>query len=259
MSTRNSAIRLLCAAFSRPSFRSFWSNVSLASRYFEGLGSGSSIERSGELGVIEYVATNPGIPKLFIDVGANKGEYTSRLLAACPSAEVHAFDASPFAVSELERRFKNRGNVRVIGLGLSDKGETLTLRSPTEGAGVASFYEHVGEHIEAFSSTQCITLDEYCEKAGLTEIGLLKVDVEGHELSVLKGALRLLDSGAIHAIQFDGGAAFGSRIFFHDFWTLLRGRNYKISRVLPFGLAHIDEYRERDEVCLPTIYLAERG
>jgi FkbM family methyltransferase len=202
---------------------------------------------------------NPSIPKIFVDVGANKGDYTSRILGACPSAKIHAFDASPFAVRELERRFKNCENVKVIGLGLSDKSETLTLRSPTEGAGVATFYEHIGEHIDAFSRVECITLDEYCERSELIEIGLLKVDVEGHELSVLKGASRLLDSGAIHAIQFDGGAAFGSRIFFHDFWMLLRSRDYKICRVLPFGLAPIDEYRERDEVCLPTIYFAERG
>ncbi len=258
MSARNNAIRMLCTAFARPAFRPLWSKVSLVSRYFEGLGSGSSIDRSGELRIIKYIAMNPSIPKIFIDVGANKGDYTSCILSACPSAKVHAFDASPFAVHELEERFKNCENVRVIGLGLSDKNETLTLRSPTRGAGVATFYEHLGEHIDAFSKVECITLDQYCEKAELAEIGLLKVDVEGHELSVLKGALRLLDSRAIHAIQFDGGAALASRIFFHDFWKLLRSRNYKISRVLPFGLAPIEEYREPDEVCLPTIYFAER-
>jgi len=258
LSLRHIAIKTSCALFARPPLRKFWSNVSLASRYFEGLGSGSSIERSGELGVIDRVVSDPGIPKVFFDVGANVGDYTTRLLSRCPSARIFAVDASPFAVTELKNRFTNNENVKNDGLGLSDKVETLTLRSPEKASGVATFHEHLGEDIAAFSTVECTTLDGYCETSGINKIGLLKVDVEGHELSVLKGAVRMLDAGAIHAIQFDGGAAIASRIFFHDFWDLLRTRNYKISRVLPFGLAPIDRYSERDEVCLPTIYFAER-
>lgn len=103
-----------------------------------------------------------------------------------------------------------------------------------------------------------MTLDNYCADAGIQESGLLRVDVEGHQLKVLKDATGLLDAKAIHTIQFDGGAAFAFRIFFRDFWLLLTEREYKIHRVLPFGLLPVAAYREQDEVCLPTIYLALR-
>lgn len=182
MSIRNAVVKSMCSVVARPILLPFWSNVSLVSRYFEGLGSGSTIDRSGEIGVIDRIVGNPHIPKTFIDAGANIGGYTAQILALCPFAKVHSFDASPFAVRKLKERFKQNDGVTVMGMGLSDKTETLTLRSPTKGSGVATYYEHLDENIESFTTVECTTLDDYCEKTGLIEIGLLKVDVEGHEL-----------------------------------------------------------------------------
>lgn len=231
--------------------------MSLAARYFEGLGSGSSIHRSGELSVIKRIARS-GAPQTYLDVGANVGDYTAEILAAAPRARVHAFDASPFAAKQLTERFAGAPGVAVNAIGLSDRVETRTLLSRSAGNGEASFYEHLGETIEHTSTVECTTLDAYCAQQSITAVGLLKVDVEGHELAVLRGATGLLRAKAIHAVQFDGGAAFNSRVFFRDYWTLFTEHGYKVFRVLPFGLVRIPTYRERDECCLPTIYLAER-
>lgn len=209
--------------------------------------------------MISRAVADNSAPKVFFDVGANVGHYSEAILRRYPSATIHAFDASPYAVEQLRKKFGGNESVKVIERGLSNKAETQVLRSPTQGAGVATFYEHLGEKIETLTTVECITLDKYCEDAGIKEIGLLKVDVEGHELAVLQGALNLLAQRAIHRIQFDGGAAFNSRVFFRDYWVLFKAYNYSIFRVLPFGLSPVHEYRERDETCLPTIYLAERN
>lgn len=255
MSLRAAAIRGLCAIAARPSLSGVWSTVSVAARYFDGIGSGSSLERSGEMGVVEMFARSD-LPKIFVDVGANVGDYTAAVATAVPSVAIHCFEAAPDTAADLVERFAGDGRVVVNALGLSDREETHIINVPAHSSGIASFYDHIGDDIARTETIQCTTLDVYCEGRGIREIGLLKVDVEGHELAVLRGANRLLSSRAIKAIQFDGGASYNSRIFFRDFWHLFTHHGYRIHRVLPFGLAPVTSYRDRDEACLPTIYLA---
>ena len=85
---------------------------------------------------------------------------------------------------------------------------------------------------------------------------MLKVDVEGHEFKVLLGASETLSQKRIQVVQFDGGAAPNSRIFFADFWELFTGHGYDIYRLLPMGTVRVTSYNHSDECCLPTIYLA---
>lgn len=256
MSYRNLFIRSMCALTARPSLHPFWSGVSLGARYFDGIGSGSSTERSGELAVVRRAAAGTIAP-VAVDAGANVGEYTAALVRHLPLARILAFDASASAADQLRARFRAEPRVEVVQLGLSDRAETLQLHSPAAASGVATFYEHEGEPAGETSEVTCVRLDDYCAARGLRQIGLLKVDVEGHELRVLQGAEGLLATRAIGMIQFDGGAAVHSRVFFRDYWMLLTRYGYQIWRVLPFGLLPVRSYRERDESCLPTIYLAE--
>ena len=73
------------------------------------------------------------------------------------------------------------------------------------------------------------------------KIGLLKIDTEGHEFEVLKGAENLLKAGKIEMIhlEFNEMNVF-SRVFFKDIWDYLP--NYDLYRMLPDGLVHIKNY-----------------
>jgi hypothetical protein len=71
---------------------------------------------------------------------------------------------------------------------------------------------------------------------------LLKIDVEGAELEVLKGAVGAIKAGKIDVIQFEFNEMnVVSRVFFRDFWHVLDG--YSFYRLLPFGLFPIRNYR----------------
>jgi FkbM family methyltransferase len=253
---RNVAVTSLCAVVARPCLQSLWSLLSLGSRYFQGLGSGSTISRSGEQRVINLVGRAHSIPRLYFDVGGNMGHYTAALLDASTDAEIHVFEPSRSLASEIQAKFQSNGKVIVNQIALSDRQEQLMLVAVHEGATTSTFHKHLDDVYEHTEEVTCETLDKYCEDNDIREIGLLKVDVEGHELKVLRGASRLLSETAIHLIQFDGGAAVNSRVFFYDFWELLRGYGYEIYRVLPAGLTHVTTYKEQDECCMPTIYLA---
>src|SRR5690606_8055589 len=72
-----------------------------------------------------------------------------------------------------------------------------------------------------------ITLDSYCADRGVDQILLLKIDTEGSEPAVLRGARTLLEEGRIHAIQFEYGSTWaGLEQSLHDIVRWLLGMGY---------------------------------
>jgi FkbM family methyltransferase len=189
------------------------------------------------------------------DVGANLGEYAESVLS------LWCFEPSPSTFQVLERRIAERPEVTVENLGLSNVDGSLTLHTLGQGSKVASVYQRRTDPqgLRHTEQVRVQTLDSYCAANGIRSIDLLKLDVEGHELSVLQGAKELLEARAIHFIQFEFSAAcVDARVFFRDFWDLLSA-DFRICRMLKHGLAPITAYDETLEVFKrATNYLAER-
>jgi hypothetical protein len=90
------------------------------------------------------------------------------------------------------------------------------------------------------------TLDAFVASKDIACIDFLKIDVEGHEMSVLKGGANSIEAGKVRAIAFEFGSAdVYSRIFFRDIWDFLTGHDYKIRRIVPGGnLVEVESYYE---------------
>jgi len=90
---------------------------------------------------------------------------------------------------------------------------------------------------------------------GLHPVDLLKIDVEGFELEVLKGAKNMIDQGKIRFIQFEFGGInhVHKKVFLHNFFELLP--QYNIYRILQRGLVKLS-YKPFYEVYLTSNYLA---
>lgn len=121
-----------------------------------------------------------------IDVGANLGDYTYALARLAPRVE--AFEPLPRCAAVIEAA--RLPGVRVHRVALSDREGRRTLHVPVrEGhadTGRASFLDPGGttEH----TRVPVRTLDSY----GFDDVGLIKIDVEGHESAVLAGAAETL-------------------------------------------------------------------
>src|SRR5688572_20482283 len=121
-----------------------------------------------------------------LDVGANIGNHT--LFLARHFDTVDAFEPSPRTFALLALNTQDVANVTVHRIGLSDREDVLSLMVPLENVGRGSVLHdpaHAGpvrqERIEV------IPLDRVSGIEGQT-IGLIKVDVEGMEAEVLRGA-----------------------------------------------------------------------
>lgn len=135
------------------------------------------------------------------DVGAHKGAYLPWLSrAAGPDGLVVAFEPQPDLAAYLVRASRAAGlsNVRVEAAGASDAAGARRLHVPgTGGPSPGASFEAAVATLSAGREVEApvVALDDYF--AGeRRRVAALKVDVEGHELAVLRGAGRLLDRHA---------------------------------------------------------------
>lgn len=121
-----------------------------------------------------------------IDVGANEGMYTH--LMRRHARQVYAFEALPLLAEKLDARRYRHVTVRCCAL--SDHPGTGLLHTPLYGEtavdGLSSLQADLPDQHPACSSqrVRMVRLDDVY--AG--NVGCIKIDVEGHELAVLRGA-----------------------------------------------------------------------
>jgi hypothetical protein len=86
------------------------------------------------------------------------------------------------------------------------------------------------------------TLDDFVMHESIDKIDFMKIDTEGHECNVLKGALASIRQGRITIIQFEFGRPhLASRTYFQDIYELLKDQ-YDLYRLLPKSLLPVRSY-----------------
>lgn len=131
----------------------------------------------------------------FWDVGANIGVYTLTAAGLVgPTGRVVAFEPAAHAWQALNDNVAlNPGRaIRLVPLALSDHSGQATLhRRAAYADGGASLIPRQGYHQET-ETVATLPLDDFLAQSGEPSPSFLKIDVEGHEASVLAGAHRLL-------------------------------------------------------------------
>jgi FkbM family methyltransferase len=129
--------------------------------------------------------------KAAIDVGANIGTISYYLSKY--SRENHAFEINPHIAEKL--RQAKLANTKVYEMGLSDSRGSARLRVPLAGFGAVfgnatiETANDLGGRAVSEQDLPIAMLDDF----DLKDVGLIKIDVEGHELAVLRGAVKTLE------------------------------------------------------------------
>ncbi len=222
---------------------------------------GIGVLNSGELKVTgEKYLLEVIIPKLKIktvfDIGANDGGYSLILKKSLPSTSIYAFEPHPETFIKLQGNTRKTG-IRVFNVGFGNKEGTKMLYDFAEDAELkytqptstlASLNKYVIESLHGQKSksykVKLATIDSFCKKNKIKSIDFLKIDTEGSEYQVLKGATNLLKKNKIEIILFEFNEMnVYSRIFFKDFIDILP--NYNIYRLMPDGLLSISDYQPK--------------
>jgi len=138
------------------------------------------------------------------DVGANLGIYSLTAAAANPGAEIHAFEPTPQLAAHLGKTLSDNGltRIRVVEAAVSGSTGTAVLNlwgSEEEGNEGLNFVTDSARAAHSLPVTT-VSLDDYCEREGITRVDLLKLDIQGNEAEALRGADHLLREGRIARI-----------------------------------------------------------
>lgn len=184
--------------------------------------------------------------KVFFDVGANIGDYSKEVKEFFPNAKIYSFEP----VKGTFETLKKRVDAHVYNFGLGKKEETLTIFYGDEkNSPHSSLFEEVEKKHKKkkilSEKVKIRKLDNFIKENKIKKIDFLKIDVEGNEFSVLKGAKMALKEKRIRYIQFEFNEMnLVSKASFRDFKNILP--DYDFYRILPNSILKLNSESNLD-------------
>ncbi len=174
---------------------------------------------------------------IIFDIGANIGSMALPFAKLASRGRVYAFEPTEYAFNKLLKNLSLNRNlaerITPVQLFLSDQTQfehqiKAYASWPINGSASKTHPLH-GGLIKNAASVPAATLDDYCERNDIETIHLIKIDTDGHELKVLKGACETLKK-CRPFIVFEIGLYVmeEQQIEFDDFYTYLNRLGYSL-------------------------------
>ncbi len=177
--------------------------------------------------------------KTIFDVGANVGQTTMKYKKLFPWATVYGFEPFPEAYDAYVRKFSGDARVKPQNIALSDKNgsvdffvndchytNSLLPINKNNGADTLTFKPTGTAKVAAE------TLDAACARLEIDAIDILKLDVQGGELLVLKGASAMLKARRISLIysEVEYSPLYEGQPLYEDIRKFLEGFGYEAKK-----------------------------
>jgi len=156
----------------------------------------------------EYRLPVPLQPRVIFDIGANIGVTALYFAAVYPQARIYCFEPLPENIELLRFNTADLADrITVVPTGLGQRNGTFAFHPSGDPANLGGGSYHMASN----TPNQTIhlpvtTVGEICQKLGIQQVDLFKIDAEGAELDILKGIPQpLLDRasaiiGELHGI-----------------------------------------------------------
>lgn len=193
------------------------------------------------------------------DVGAHHGKWSESVLKIA-DAKIHAFEASQEAFAVLQGTIADK--VTLNWNAVSNRDEDLTFHVYRDDARLSSLYRRTSVEDELLTAgfdaitVPGTTVDSYWNGRS-EQIRFLKVDVEGAEYDVLRGARGLLRRGQVDFLQFEyGGTFLDAGTSLRNVWSYLRRFGYRVLRVQNGKFTEVRKFTDKTEDYSYSNYLA---
>jgi len=224
----------------------------------------NGLSTNGESALQRWIlrSSQAGDPIHVADVGANVGRWSESMLAAASEVGretdlwLHAFEPDSRAFARLAETLDGRP-ASLSKTALSDRQGTSLFYVVAPGAGTNSMYLIPKTNPVAQENVVTSTLDSYAEQSDVARFTLVKIDAEGHDLAVLRGARTLLSEHRIAVVQFEYNHRwiFG-RFYLRDAFEFLLPLGYRVGKVTPRGVEFYPGWDADLETFVEGNYLA---
>ena len=145
---------------------------------------------------------------IVFDIGANVGQSAKLFLSAFPIPVIYCFEPVSDTYRQLQINHKGNNHVKChqLALGSSKNRGKMVLQ------GSSDMFFLLGQSNEATANENArnetvdiVTLDDFCSTKHIDHINYLKIDTEGGDLDVLKGAVGMLAEQKIDFVQVEAG------------------------------------------------------
>ena len=177
--------------------------------------------------------------KTVFDVGANEGQSAREFLRHFPQARIFSFEPTPTTFQQLSRFAGNQPRLTPVNKALGEAPGRVAFNEnsfhqtnsilPANPRGE----EYLGPAVidcQRRIEVEMTTLDTFCRQESVAGIDLLKMDVQGFELFVLKGAREFLSARKIGCIVLEVSfvSFYENQATPQDLISLLAGHQYDL-------------------------------
>lgn len=167
-------------------------------------------------------------PKIMFDVGANVGQSAAVYATRFPEAKVLSFEPAATTFQQLMKATARFPNIKCFNLGFAAR--------PSEGRLMRGEHSDLDRLVpsptdgKTSEPVKLEAIDTFCEANKVARIDYLKIDTEGGDLEVLRGAEGMLGSGKIAVIEVEVGIGLDNELHvpLQEIRQHLELRNYHI-------------------------------
>ncbi|WP_299190703.1 FkbM family methyltransferase [uncultured Litoreibacter sp.] len=180
------------------------------------------------------------------DVGAHHGLWSKAVLEQVGDVDLHVFEATKGSYEKIVEQLGDKGTINHAAASHTD-GE-IVFNTYRDDDRLSSIYRRTSVEDDLLpagfeaNAVPAVALDSYWTDPK-KQINLLKIDVEGAEYDVLRGANRLLKAGQVDYIQFEYGGTFEDAGFtLGNVWSYLRRSGYAVFKVGKRNFTEIERF-----------------
>ncbi len=167
-----------------------------------------------------------------VDVGANIGQFAFMAHTVMPSLPIYSFEPDPACFKELKQTFANHEiDGECFSVALTDKQGSIDL-NVYESSANNSILLRDNESAREIKKVDCSTLDVFDKKLSALEHIYLKVDVQGAELSVLRGASQFLKRCKFVQLEVSLVNAYSGNAHIADIMSVMRSEGFSCWEIL---------------------------
>jgi FkbM family methyltransferase len=181
---------------------------------------------------------NPNDEFEVLDVGANQGDWALAMAALFPKARILAIEADPKTFETLRQRTANQTQIHVTNLAISSSDGEVTFHSH-ENPLLSSLLDlpDANGHTTTVR-LPAMKLDDFAAQYSRGSVRLIKIDTEGNDLKVLRGAEELLNKPSLDYVIVEYGIHPADRRHVHinELTRFMRCKNFHLALLGGFGI-----------------------